>query len=166
MGIKIYNSDLTRELREGAKIQLSTDGVPSELADKVIPTMEVNPKLFRISNAFFQGTSSTTSTTASIGTTLTDRDTFINAATLTLQKDVTCDNVTTFLQVVVVGAIRKIIVFDNLSLTATSRELSISFPNPIKLDRGTNIVIGASFGAGALIRGATCIGYTVENINA
>ena len=43
----IHNSDLTKELIEKAKLQTSHDSVPSQIADKVIPTLEVNPNLSR-----------------------------------------------------------------------------------------------------------------------
>lgn len=44
---KITNSDLTHELVDGAKIQTAFDRVPNELAEKVVPVMEVNPKLLK-----------------------------------------------------------------------------------------------------------------------
>jgi hypothetical protein len=45
MGAKIYNSNLTKAIVDGAKLQISEGGIPSEIAEKVVPTMEVNPNL-------------------------------------------------------------------------------------------------------------------------
>ncbi len=46
MGAIIYNSDVTKELRDGGKISLR-DAIPNQLAEKVVPVMEVNPKFYK-----------------------------------------------------------------------------------------------------------------------
>jgi hypothetical protein len=44
---QIFNSELKKQLIDGAKLQTSKDVIPSQLADKVVPVMEVNPKLLK-----------------------------------------------------------------------------------------------------------------------
>ena len=72
----IYNSDLFKEMASAGALQQAVDKIPNQLAEKVVPVMEVNPKLFRRINIIKQddlqnATSSTTYTTP------TDKDFFL-----------------------------------------------------------------------------------------
>lgn len=44
---EIHNSDLSKEIIDKAKLQLSFDKLPTQLAEKVVPTLEVNPDISR-----------------------------------------------------------------------------------------------------------------------
>jgi hypothetical protein len=168
MGTKIYNSELSTELREGAKIQQGIDPTPSELADKVIAVMEVNPKLLR--NIEILASAATTGTGAStIMTTPRDKDIYVTEITLGIIKDVLCDVATgTYaINTTINGVSRPLVNTPILTLTAQNQNLVISFSRPIKLDRNVTIALAsASSTAGIFNRSTIIFGYYVENINA
>jgi hypothetical protein len=73
----INNSELTNQMVESARIQLSNDKVPTELAEKVVPVMEVNPKLIRYANKVLYSAATSDGT---LFTVPTNKDFIITAA--------------------------------------------------------------------------------------
>lgn len=164
---QIHNSDLFKEVRDGIKAQQLRDIIPNQLADKIVPVMEVNPKLFRRCN-ITRGVSKTTSGTQTIYTTPSDREFYLVGIMGGLAKDAVCDVATGRIQIsaIINGDTQSIMDLPVLTLTAQSLTNSISLSDPIKVDKNTAIVISGTFTAGAMSRTGTIIGYTVENINA
>ena len=160
----INNAQLTKELIEGAKIQLSYDDVPGRLATAVVPTMEVNPKLMRVANVV-DGTGESTSGTITLYTSPEDRDFYLTNAIISFSKDATCDVSTGSLQLkgYMNGVNIRLAELALLTLTAERDSLSVVFPTPLKLDRGSSISIAATFAAGVMRKSGNIIGYTVED---
>lgn len=156
----IYNSDLSKEIQQGAKIQQNYDTIPNELAEKVLPVMEVNPKLLRRANVvkYVSGASSGT-----IYTTPTDKDFFLCTAILSVNKDVASTAAGTYLSCVVEGVTTRLIHIAGITLTVQSECLSVSFPVPIKIDRNTPIAIASSASGAVIAVAGTITGYTVED---
>jgi len=161
----IYNSDLTKELVEGAKIQTSKDSIPSQLADKVVPVMEVNPRLLRRINFTKDGTASN-ATTATIFTTPTDKDFFITNAMLTWVKDVTATSLSSFITAFIDGVNRPILTIGGFTLTPLNDTVTITFNTPIKVDRNTNIAVTNSTNVANTKATGIIYGYFVYNANA
>lgn len=161
-----FNSDLTKELVRAGRLQVN-QGVPSQILPTIQPTIEVNPKLMRILNAV-RGNRSVTSGTLSIMTTPTDREFYLTSIGVSYVKDATCDAVTGRFDVFVVidGATQVLHAFPVLTTTAQSDSWFLSFPFPMKIDKGTGITMSGSFTAGNLIRTGEAIGFFVENTNA
>lgn len=164
---KIYNSDLSKELVEGAKIQTSFDYTPDQLAEKVVPVMEVNPKLLKINN-FIKNNFQTTTGTIAIITTPADKDTYITGLSAGYVKDVTCDSATGVysLTCVINGATHNLIQFPIITLTAQQDEREITFAYPVKVDRASAIQLTGTFTAGVCVRTCTLYGYQDFNVNA
>lgn len=164
---QIYNSDLFKELKDGAKIQQSRDVVPSQLADKVVPVMEVNPKLLRRS-MLSGGSSRTTTGTATYLTTPADRDFYVTAISLGVCKDAACDVATGQIRITaaVNGASSSILAIPVLTLTAQNIVITQAFDAPLKLDRSTALQTSATYAAGLMAVTVTYQGYFVENSNA
>ena len=164
----IYNSDLSKELREGGKLQV-TDRMPSELAEKVVPVMEVNPKLLRRSD-FVVTSNKTTSGSQSVYTVPVNRDFFITSLCFGFIKDVTCDAATGDITLAAsIGGVSGIILrIPILTLTADSKTIVLNFPNGLKIDRGSTISIGTNptYTAGLMSRSVSIFGYHVDNPNA
>ena len=154
----IYNSDLSHELRDGAKIS-SRDEIPQELGKTVVPVMEVNPKLLRVCN-WWRGAIGAAST---ITTTPTDRDTYIVAAHLGIYKLAADTGTDVQLRCIVDGLSHNLLVIPGITLNANTTCLSISFPIPIKVDRGSVI---STIGANVSRISGGVEGFQVENINA
>jgi hypothetical protein len=156
----INNTQLSKELIDGAKIQVSHDKIPTQLADKVVPVMEVNPKSFRRINVVKQ--TQNTGTTATIYTTPTDKDFYLVGYNLSLIKDVTATSVLTRLRAVIDGATVDIAQIMGITLTPQERTISNSFSVPIKLDRNTTLTVANSTNVANTNTGCSIIGYTVE----
>ena len=162
----IYNSLLTKELIEGARVQVSRDSVPTQIADKVVPVMEVNPSMLR-KNTILRGSSRTTTGTLTIYTTPTDRDFYLTSLSLSIIKDVTCDLATgsSAPSCTIDGASQNLPGFSTITTTAQNQTLTINFDKPIKLDKNSSIVWGGTFTAGVYIRYGVITGYIIENSN-
>lgn len=169
MGTKIYNSSLTKELIEGARIAVATDPTPSEIAEKVIPVMEVNPKLLRITNVLGSGSSATSAATITALAADANNDIYLTSCEMTLDKDAICDASTSSsgLLCTVNGVASTLLSLGKITLTAQSTALTLTFRDPIKIDRNTTVRITMpTFSVGACIIATTVQGYRVHNVNA
>jgi hypothetical protein len=154
-----------KELKDGVKLQQLKDVVPNQLADKVIPVMEVNPKLLRRCN-LVRSIDATNATSGTIYTVPTDRDFYLVAASISTIKDVTATSVESAITVFIDGVARKLLSIAGITLTTQTLALANSFPDPIKIDRGTNISVTNTTNVGNIKSIGGIAGYTVENINA
>lgn len=163
----IYNSELLKELKDGGKLQQSRDIIPTQLADKIVPVMEVNPKLMRRCNVLRSG-SSAVSGSISLYTTPTDRDFFLTSLHLGIIKDAACDIATgaVNLGITVDGTARNFISIPVITLTAQNIVRDVAFCTPIKVDRGTSISITGTYTAGVMSRTGGLSGFYSDNPNA
>jgi hypothetical protein len=161
---QIYNTDLSKELIQGASIQVNRDLVPNQLAEKVVPVMEVNPKLLRTINVIKTGVSQVTGS-VTIYTTPTNQDFFLTNIDYNIIKDAVCDQATGTLSITgyVGGILIYLIRIPIITLTAQDKSIQIEFKNPIKLDRGTTLIMGATYTAGVMNRVANIFGYVTDN---
>lgn len=162
----INNSELSREIIDGAKIAIGREKVPDQISEKVVAVMECNPKLLRRVN-LVRGSSSVTTGTITLFTTPTDTDFYISELNMAFIKDVTCDAATgaVTISVVIDGVTRNIAGLSTITLTAQSGNLVISFPLPVKLDRTTSITMNGTYTAGVMSRYCSIAGYIVQNAN-
>jgi len=165
--VTIHNSDLFKELRDGARSQQLRDGVlPNQLAEKVVPVMEVNPKILRIINTVKEiGSSATGNTT--IYTTPADRDFFLTSVYLTHTEDATSDGTGVYIQIVLPdGVTTRVLRFLKTTLTAFNNAMSLPFPRPILLKRNSTIIFVKAFTVGTTNTSGGITGYVVDNSNA
>jgi len=162
----IYNSDLTKELTEGGKIQVSRDIVPNQLAEKVVPTMEVNPKLFRKINVV-KSTVTALTGAITVYTTPTDKDFFLCGLYLTTIKDAASDGTDAYISVTFIdGSSGTVMAIPGIASTAQIGSLSYTFERPIQLKRGTTVSVVGNTTAGVFRKSAGIIGYTTDIPNA
>lgn len=160
----INNAELTKELIDGAKIQLSSDNVPGRLADAVVPTMEVNPKLFRETN-FIEASSRNSAGAVTIVTTDANKVTFMTEAWIGITKDVANDTTTSIISLKIYqnGQLKEIMGIPSLTLTAQDSHMVLSFKNPVKLDKNTTVRVGSILtGAGSALLCGGISGYIEE----
>jgi len=162
----IHNSDLFKELRDGGKLQQLNDVMPSQLADKVVPVMEVNPKFFRRVNIIRTQSTAITGTNAIYTTPSGSQDFYIIGAQLSAQSDATADNTLISISTTVEGVSAVILRLAKLTTTAHTDDIAITFPNPIKIDRNTAINLVNTFTVGNSRSSGTIYGYLVDNPNA
>jgi hypothetical protein len=158
--MRIANPDLSKELQDAGRFQLNQGILPTELADKIIPVIEINPKLLR--RCTYIQTNGGSAGSVTIATTPIDRDVYITAAWISVSKLVTDSNTHSQLKVTPKGGASTTIVgIAGTTLNAETGSIAISFPVPIILERGTVIQLAKVSANGTAIAGVT--GYTVEN---
>jgi hypothetical protein len=157
----IKNADTIRELIKGANLQTGFDQIPNELARSIVPTLEVNPAMFRRCN-IVRGSSAINATTQTIYTTPTDRDFFLCGCSLNVIKDVT--STTTRSDIICNpdgDTSQSVLRVSCLTLTPQTGQQSQVFPFPIKLKRGSNITVTNDTNVANVTSSGCIVGYTV-----
>lgn len=165
----IYNSELSNELREGAKIQTSRDQIPNQLGQTVVPVMEVNPKLMRENVIIASSSASATGTATPLSSSaFTGSQVYITGFQSHVLKDATCDVATGAVtwSVTQGGISRVLCSIAVLTLTAQSEIISCNFREPLKLDVNTAISLNSNtFTVGLLRRHIVVYGFVITNNN-
>jgi hypothetical protein len=157
----INNSQLSKELIDGAKIQTSFDKIPTQLADKVVPVMEVNPKMLRMCNVAKSSTA-TNATSATLYTTPTDRDFYLCGLALSTIKDVTSTSLSSGITTTINGASVTLLSIASLSLTVQNSSTNLVISPPILVDRGVTIAVTNSTNVANITSRASLVGYTID----
>lgn len=137
--MQTQNPEMVRELRDSLKAQ-GFEAMPLNVAGTLQPVIEVNPRLLRRCSIVKTNTLSN-GTSATIYTTPTDADFFLVGGFVSYTKDATSTSTNSNLRVTIDGATADVLIISGLTLTAEGKAASISFPVPIKVDRGTNILL-------------------------
>lgn len=163
---QIHNSTLTKELTEGARLQVARDIIPSQIAEKVVPVMEVNPKLLRVDNIIKQG-GFTNDTAGVIYTTPSgNQDFYLTSVALSVIKDATSTSTLSRIRVIVDGVTTYLIPIAHITLTAQNFSYSLTLKNPIKIDRNTSISVITAANVANIACYGSITGYLVDNPNA
>lgn len=164
---QIYNSELTKELRDGIKGQTSRDLLPSQIADKVVPVLEVNPKMLKFIEIQENGVA-TNATSAAVVTLSPSKDFYLCAAELSLIKDVTSTSTLSKIDVVFAADNKShsLCRIAGITLTAQADQKILVLPRPIKLQRGSNIAVTNSTNVANITAIGTIYGYYDESSNA
>ena len=125
--------------------------------DEIQPTIEV----FTPCNIVRSGTA-TNSTTATIYTTPTNQDFYLTAVTLSYIKDVTSTSTSSAITATIDGITQSILRIPQISVTVGSGTMSLSFPIPIKLDRGFNIAVVNATNIANISANGCIIGYLTD----
>lgn len=134
--MKHYNTNISEELTR-------TLNLKGESVDEDVGGLFVNiPFMPRIT--VIKGNSATNATASTIYTTPTDRDFYLTSATLSVIKDATSTSVLSSITMYVDGAVVLPLKISGITLTPQSESVTISYPFPIRLDRGTIITCTAT----------------------
>ena len=161
----IQNHELTTELVKGSKLNSNFEQVPMQLAEKIVPVMEVNPKLLRRTSILRENNRST-SGTFTIYSTPSNQDFYLTGLYVSFIKDVVCDTATNsqgyYVGCYIDGSLRQLVEFPVITLTAQEGRIYLEFTKPIKIDRNTAITMPGTFTAGVCLRNAIVYGYVDE----
>jgi hypothetical protein len=161
----IYNSELSKEIQEGGKLQIR-DKMPNELAEKVVPVMEVNPKLLMRSKCLY-GAEVTATTGASPGTVIytcnSSKKVLITGISYSFIANAACDNITCRIRMTSNGQATYPITIFKPTLTAVFEQENIVFPFPLELDKGSTIHHFNVFTAGSCTTNIAIFGYEQDN---
>jgi len=156
---QITNKDAVKAIFEGARMPLQD--TPSELGKTCVPVMDMTPNFHRIIN-IIKSEEVIDATSGIIYTTPTNKDFYLTNAILTIIKNATSTSVFSSLNIKVDGVIRGIIFIEETTLTAQSAQIVLNLNFPIKVDRGSDIIIAHGTNVSKIQGSATILGYTVE----
>lgn len=156
----INNGEVIRKLIQEAKINTAHDTTPTQLAEKILAVINVNPD--RLVQVRTEAASDTASLTA-IHTTSATKDTFIIGAALSYHKDVVSDSETTDIRCTPFGKGETLLIQLNYEPTVAGNDhAEITFPLPIKVARGTIIGIKNQTATASIDNVGTIYFYEVE----
>tara|TARA_Y100000310_G_C20676941_1_gene813641 strand:+ start:2217 stop:2702 length:486 start_codon:yes stop_codon:yes gene_type:complete len=158
--VEIQNSKIVDSISEKVK-ESNLNLIPRQLANSVQAVIDVGRN---IDQHFIESTKSTSSGSTTIVSTPTNKDFYLTSCSLGLIKDAASDNVAADLRATVNGTVEFLLQIVGITLTAQETHLTVSFPEPIKLDRGTAIKIQGTATAGNFHKTGTITGYTIDTL--
>ena len=154
-----YNSSISRIMIDG--LNLKGENSTNEINDIIIPTFETNPRLVKDGTCYVGANTNSTATT--MVTLPADKQFYITGACITTQKDATATSTSFNISITKDAEVGKqIIVTPGVTLTAGIIGNSIMFSNPIKVDKGTAIIINSATNVGNFRTSAVISGYFDE----
>ena len=155
--MKSYNTSLFNWAQR--IFNLRSDSLSSEVGENIIPVVNITPTI-----NIARGISSSVTGSSTVYTTPTDKDFYLTNITMELTCDSTADLTSVSITVTVEGVSRSILVIPKQSLTAVSNLTnSLNLQTlPLKLDKGTNVLLNKTFTVGTMTGHVQMFGYTVE----
>lgn len=154
--MKHYNPSITERANRIFNLK-NGDGMSEEI-DGPVAVIPVSPICQLVKNV-----TATTSGNTTIFTTSGSKDTYITAVHMSVNTDAANTGGGTRVTAVIQGVTVELCRIAKLSTgLAIQRDTSISFPFPVKLDRGTTVILAHDFGAGTANFAATVVGYEEE----
>ena len=159
----IDNSETKKEINDAIRGNAVSNIAPSQLANQVIPVIDVNPKHSRRVN-IVKNQNALNSTSGTIYTTPSDKDFYLVGCEISVLKDATATSTNSAINAVIKGDSSSTIVAIIRGLTLTAQENSVSnnFGNGVLLERGTNITITNTTNVANISASGIIWGYTVE----
>lgn len=154
----INNSDLKKEVIDGAKINIVVDDVPSELGKTVVPVLVANPKP-TVQTAI--GTASD-STGTTFMTTDAIKRTFLVGYSIGIAKDIVSDSLYSSIISTPVGkpSGNSYVRVRYEPITVGNINLAYTFPAPIELEKGASVRVENSTATGSI--DTSCIIFYYE----
>jgi len=157
----MVNSQVTSEIVDALKLDVRVDKIP-----EVTPVVEVGIRKASKGTCF--STYSTSTGIITIGTAaLAGGNTFVlTGFCVAFTKNILCDIATGQVYVTCVpedkGVITTIFTIPVITLTSAAYTQFIPLEHPIKLQKGSGVIMGGTFGAGIMVRSLTILGYIDE----
>lgn len=138
---------------------LKTGDALSEISPIIQPSIEILPRI----NIARQVTA-TNATSATVYTTPTDKDFYLCTVQLAFIKDVTSTSTQLAMTTTIDGVACTLIRVPHITLTVGQGSTSISYPIPVKIDRGVTIAVTSSTNVANVAVSGVITGYTVETV--
>ena len=166
--MKIENSEITKRIVNLISGQTAVNKLPTQLANTVVPVIDVNPDLAREVNFLISNSRSTSGTLSSSFASTASRSYFLTGITVGYAKDAACDLATGNISVAVTPDYSKstttIVQLPVITLTADSKVVDIIFETPLRVVAGSAITMTGDFGAGVLVKSFQIRGYYVDGL--
>jgi len=155
--MKHFNPSISEDKTRILNIKSGDDN--SDVADFIQPTLEITPKINLVKRA-----EASNSTSATIYTTPTDKDTYIVALMLTMIKDINATSVSSRIYAYIDGVSSYLAEITGFVTTVQEKTIFLSFPIPIKIDRGTALTVTNTTNVANCKSSAIIYGYTRETL--
>lgn len=138
----IHNHKIIQNLIDKAKLQLAVDKIPTELAEKILPVLEITPQK-KIISAY--GTL-TDATSTNVMTTSSTKKTFLIGYQISLSKDVVNDATLIRILATAKGLASNAIFAMRIEPTLAQSGIgeSVILPFPMEIEKNTNISVAAT----------------------
>lgn len=153
--MKHYNPTLSEDMQRIFNIKSGEN--TDQVADFIQPTKEVMRYCNIVRSVLGSGSASTT-----IYTTPTGKDFYLVGFMHNWIKDVAATAANSYINVTIEGVTQKISYLAGITLTVQNIGTALTFPVPIKIDRGTTIVVVNSTNGAVISTAAIIYGYTEE----
>lgn len=153
-----YNTSISKRAADMLNVR---DGqfFDNNLSNTITPVIDINNPICDIVRNVSTGTDSSV-----IYTTPTDKDFYLTGVVLSYVKDASSDSTRGTVNVVINGLTVAVAGIGGITLTALNQTVSISYPFPIKLDRGTTISISHAGSVGVTRMTVSIIGYISDTL--
>lgn len=155
---RINRAEIINQAIKDLRLDPAIDNIPKETGDRIVLTHDVQIPILEYIHR--QGTRTTTGS-STLFTTPSDRDFYLDTVVLSLSSNATADNLGGGISVTILGTSREILRIEKLTTTLINETITLSFPEPLKIDSGTNITFGSVFSVGASICGVVITGHTI-----
>jgi len=155
----IHNSKIQERILREAKIQLSVDSVPTQLAEKVVPVLISNP----VQEVFVKRGTASDSTSATIYTASTTKRTYLTGMLITLTKD---DSNTGKLSNI--GVTLKTGLFSFIGYiryrpsNAAEYQQSVFFSEPLEIEPGSGVILNNQSATASIDTTGVIFGYETD----
>lgn len=170
----VERSEAIRKIIHELRLNPAIDKIPTRLASSIVPTFDIAPEITKAQNIITDDlivvtttvTAANTDTTAYTTPNIEGRDFFLTGFHLSHAKSATADTGggSAYCGFVVNGTQRNFIL-SAVSVTASAQSTSTTFPFPLKIDRGSNVVVGnPNFTTGTSRVDCTFYGFMADTI--
>lgn len=160
--VDVQNTEVIDRISQDIK-ESNLNTLPKTLNNSVQPILIINP-LERTNPVHASGNASTTGT-VTIFTTPSSRDFYITSIALAFTADATSDSTSVLVSGQIHGqAATTLLVLRKAATVANNQSLSVSFPVPLRMERGTTITTTSAFTVGAQTSTTSISGFTVDTL--
>lgn len=141
------NTEVSKKIRDGLKINQATENVPQRVADSIVPVFEVSPqRLIKIAREASADAASVT-----LHTTHATKRTFLINCQISVSKDVLSDSTNSFIDLIPLGDQRLIVLehrYEPLTVGQFFAHSSLSMP--MELEKGTTVLLKNTSGGASI----------------
>jgi len=158
--VEVNSSELITEFVNQTGISSPNLLKKFQVSPLVIPTLELHPRLIKCLNVMGFGERTVTGNGAVYTVPARGRF-YLYSIVASMIKDVVCDSAAMGVQLYLEGnsSLQQIVSFPVLTITAQNNIITINFPTPLILAKGTLITVSGTYTAGTAYRCCNIHGY-------
>jgi len=158
--MKTESKEVVQNLINELRLNPAVGAIPQDIANNIQPTFDVKPEPYSF---VIRNVESASTGTFTVYTTDTDTSTifYLTGAYLSISKNATSDAVEVKMSVPPFGdsSVRDLLKIEGTTIVQQQDSITMSFPYPIPIARGSNITISSSFTVGAQRFSGTVMGF-------